>query len=81
MTTTATPTTTKTQQIAQAWVDYTIRNRITGTKTYQRAQADFLTGVFACMESYGMEPPAILMVTAMTGRDIADLVKKESTSA
>jgi hypothetical protein len=70
----------KTQQIAQAWVDYTIRNRISGTKTYQRAQADFLTGVFACMESYGMEPPATLMVYAMSGRDIAALIPKEVTN-
>lgn len=61
----------KAKEIAQQWMDYAKRNKLSRrTIKYQNHQAAFISGVFA---SLGHETPPIITIYGMTGRDLYDL--------
>jgi len=62
--------------IAKQWDGYATTHRLNPTngKTYKRAHADFLAGVFAGYEALDTDPPQGLVIYFATGRDLMDLI-------
>lgn len=70
---------TKTQQIAQGWVNYSWSNKLkAGTKKYAQVQHAYINGV-ACI--LGADLPPIIQIYVMCGRDLADLDQPEEVAA
>jgi hypothetical protein len=70
---------TKTQQIAQGWVNYSWSNKLKpGTKKYAEIQHSYINGV-ACI--LGADLPPIVQIYVMCGRDLADLDQPEEAVA
>lgn len=69
----------KAKQIAMGWQSYAKANSLkSSTKKYFEMQHAYLNGVSCIM---GMELPPIITIYAMTGRDIAEVLKVEEATA
>jgi len=69
----------KAKQIAMGWESYAKANGLKPkAKKYYEMQHAYLNGVSCIM---GMELPPIITIYAMTGRDIAEVLKVEEATA
>ena len=68
---------TKATEIAKGWVDHTKRVKLKRrTIRYENHQASYLAGVFAVL---GHETPPIVVIYALSGRDLYDLTLDRET--